>query len=161
MKLPISDVGVRSLKDFSQSVNGTIEYVSLKVTIRTLHLSIIFSQSEQFSRLINCEFWFSSDVCFLYEDIREALQKCSNADVERLSKENQAEDEVCRNDAYIADVAAFSKAHWAEIVEVPPRWYENAVEISDRSLRTYFPHIADEDRRNKIRLLDFWRNPQR
>jgi hypothetical protein len=158
MKLLISEVGDRSLRDFAQSVNGTIEHESLKVTIRTLHLSIIFSQPEQFSRLINCEFWFSPDVCFLYEDIREALLKCSNADVERPSRELQIGNEIDRNDEYISDVAKFSKAHWAEIVEVPPRWYEKAVEISDRSLRTHFPQIADEDLRNKIRLLEFWRN---
>lgn len=158
VKILLSDQGDQLLEDFAQSVNGTVESASLKVTIRTLHISIVFSQSERFSRLINCEFWFSPDVCFLYEDIREAFLKFSNTNAELTSGEKQIKDEMSRNDLYVVSVVSFSKAHWAEIVKVPPCWYETAVAISDKSLRAYFPDIADEDRRKKIRLLELWRN---
>lgn len=62
MNLLISDIGDRSLRDFAATVEGKIKCAPSKLTISSMHLSLVFVQSEQFSHLINCEFWFSSNV---------------------------------------------------------------------------------------------------
>jgi hypothetical protein len=158
MKLLISRTSERLIEDFAKSVGGSVDYTSLKVTIRTLHVSIIFSQPERYSSLLNCEFWFSVDVGFFYEDICAAFLSCATINTIRELPEPRDADEMERNDGYLVGVINFCKAHWAEIIEVPPHWYEKAVDISDKNTRSNFPDIADEDRRNKIGLLNFWRN---
>lgn len=158
MSLLISDIADRALNDFTKFAKGTIEYAPFKVTVNSMHLSIVFSQSEQFSHLINCEFWFSANVCFLYEDICEVILNSAGTNTNSQSGKVQPSDEMQRNDSYIVNVVRFSKAHWEEIVEVPPRWYEKAVEVTDKKMRPIFPHVADEDLKHKSNLLKAWRN---
>jgi hypothetical protein len=125
--------------------------------IRPAH-SVIVSQPERYSRLISCEFRFSSDVGFFYEDIRAAFLDGSTIHAGQPDPGSIHGDERQRNDCYLSEVLEFCKAHWSEIVRKPPFWYEQAVEICDKSTRSVFPSIADEDLENKIRLLKTWRN---
>lgn len=158
MKLLISEASTRAIEEFSKSVGAELRCESLKIMICALHVSVVFSQPEHYSRLLNCEFRLSSEVGFLYEDIRAAFLACSagNAPPSILRAMNSCE--MQRNDDYVSEVIEFCRANWSEIIRVPPLWYERATEISDKKIRGIFPAIADEDLKSKIRLLNIWRN---
>lgn len=158
MKLLMSEASTRAIEDFAKSVGAELRCESLKIMICALHVSVVFSQPEHYSRLLNCEFRLSSEVGFLYEDIRAAFLACSadNAPPPILRTMNSSE--MQRNDDYVSEVIEFCRANWSEIIRVPPLWYERAIEISDTKIRKIFPAIADEDLKNKIRLLNIWRS---
>jgi hypothetical protein len=158
MKLLISEDCVRRIENFARSVGARVECEALKIAISASQVSVIFFQPEQYSRLVNCEFKFSPDVSFFYEDILEAFAAISVSNAAHLAHGSESNaDEMKRNDSYVLHVIDFCEEHWAEIIKVPPIWYEKAVEISDKSIRAIFPAIADEDFKKKIRLLEIWR----
>lgn len=159
MKLLISEESTRAIEDFAKSVGADLRCESLKIMICALHVSVIFSQPEHYSRLLNCEFRLSSEVGFLYEDVRAAFSACSasNAHPTPIVRTMNLS-EIQRNDEYVGEVIEFCRANWSGIMMVPPVWYEMAMEISDKKIRKIFPAIADEALKSKISLLDIWRN---
>lgn len=158
MSLLISDVSQQLIDEFARSVGASTVYVPFKISVNAEHISIIFAQSERYSQLVNCEVMFSSDVSFFYEEILAAFSVGADSNAGRSAPEIEYAEEIKRNDEYVLEVIEFCRAHWGEIIKIPPYWYEKAVEISYRSIRSNFPAIADEDRRNKIRLLNTWRD---
>jgi hypothetical protein len=157
MEIHISEASVGLIRDFAKSVQGEVECIPYKVTVRTSHVSIVFLQPEKWSRLLNCQFWLSHAVGFLYEDICAAFTTGQIFDSPPASAMLNDAEVMKRNERYVAEVLEFCQASWKDLIEVPPCWYEKAVEISDRSIRSHCPEIADEDLRNKTRLLTLWR----
>lgn len=158
MKLLISEVANQQIQNFASSVGARVEYTSLAIELSVMHISVVFLQPEQYSRLINCKFNFPQNVSFFYEDIRAAFSSASATDPARADFQSDSTDEMMRNDKYVKEVINFCEENWLEIIEIPPFWYEKAVNISVNSIRSIFPIIADEDFRNKMRLLNIWRN---
>ena len=158
MNLLISDSSLRVVEKFSESVGAKLARTYGRISVSVPQVSIIVSQPERYSRLIVCEFRFSPDVGFFYEDVCAALSICSAINANCSSADLDQGNEIEKNDRQLINVIEFCKANWAEIIRVPPLWYEKAVEISYEKIRKNFPVIADEDLKNKIRLLNIWRN---
>jgi len=157
MKLLISELALTLLANFVESIGGKLEYSALKIAVVTPAISIVLSQPERYSRLMMCQFRYSSEVGFLYEDVCQAFSVCFGINAVFLSPGLGAKSEIEQNEKYVVAVLEFCKANWAEITRLPPLWYAMAVEISDRKVRPHFPAIADEDLRNKMQLLNDWR----
>lgn len=152
----ISDASSQHIEDFANGVGARVDRAGPKIVISAVHVSIVFLQPERYSRLIGCQFWFSSDVGFFYEDIRAALSGRSATNFAYELPDSDHANPLRRNDDYVKEVLEFSRAHWREMIKKPPAWYDKAVQIADEKIRARFPAIADEDLQNKLRLLALW-----
>lgn len=158
MNLLLSDSSKLEISDLAESIDGRIDCSDAEVVIVTAHLSISFLQPERYSRLVTCEFKFSPEVGFLFVEILKAFAADDNSVSPPNFLTSTDKQELQANTYFVSQVASFCRKHWVELTTFPPYWYEKAVRISYEGAVADFPELADEDFRNKMDLLDVWKN---